>query len=250
MRAVALSQAKGFAHDEDEIDSEGSWAVSYGDMVTLLCTFFIVFFSLDPKSAQNVNQRLHMSMVENLQGASNNSLYTTQQETDQKDAGQQGTNGSAAGSIDKEFLKQWNGVVHDRGDYAIVEFPGVSFFRSAQTDVSKTGQKALHDFVQTYQPFAGHYQISVRAFADHRPVKKGARKFQDNLELTALRAVSTMRILQRSGIPLNRIKVGGYGEMLTTARELDAIPKEKRSPTSELDLARKVVLVIEPEAKP
>jgi len=30
-----------------EIDSEGSWAISYGDMVTLLLTFFIIFFAAD-----------------------------------------------------------------------------------------------------------------------------------------------------------------------------------------------------------
>ncbi len=34
-------------HASAEVDSEGSWAISYGDMVTLLLTFFILFFSLD-----------------------------------------------------------------------------------------------------------------------------------------------------------------------------------------------------------
>jgi len=28
------------------VDTEGSWAISYGDMVTLLLTFFILFSSL------------------------------------------------------------------------------------------------------------------------------------------------------------------------------------------------------------
>jgi flagellar motor protein MotB len=30
-----------------EIDTEGSWAISYGDMITLLLSFFIIFFSTD-----------------------------------------------------------------------------------------------------------------------------------------------------------------------------------------------------------
>ena len=29
------------------VDSEGSWAVSYGDMITLLLSFFVLYFTVD-----------------------------------------------------------------------------------------------------------------------------------------------------------------------------------------------------------
>lgn len=226
-----------FKEHHEEVDAEGSWAVSYGDMVTLLLTFFIVFFTLDPEGAKN--QILKISMVNALESTSKNEIY--QGVESEISIGKDQKQG-----IDPIVVKTWNGVVHDRGNYVLVEFPGVSFFKSAKTDVTKEGQASIQNFVKSYLPFAGSYRVGIRAFADRRQVMKNAR-FNDNLELTALRSVATMRVLQKAGIPLNRIKVGGYGETLVTARELESIPVAQRSPASELDLARKVVLVIEPE---
>jgi flagellar motor protein MotB len=150
--------------------------------------------------------------------------------------------------IDPQVIKQWNGLAHDQGSHVIVEFPGISFFRSGETEVTREGIKALHDFVKVYMPYAGNYFVSIRAFADHRAVRvRHHSRYKDNLELTALRSVSTMRIFQKAGIPLSRLRVGGYGELVTTAKEMEKLPVSLRSPASELDLARKIVLVIEPE---
>ena len=41
-----LRKYRQLATEEGEIDSEGSWAISYGDMITLLLTFFILFFNM------------------------------------------------------------------------------------------------------------------------------------------------------------------------------------------------------------
>lgn len=221
----------------DEVDSEGSWAVSYGDMITLLLTFFIVFFTLDPN--QEKTQAMKLSLMNQLKISSSNDLYQgSEHELDIGKADKRG--------IDSEVVKTWNGIAHDRGNYVIIEFPGVSFFRSAKTDLTKEGEKALFRFVQSYMPFAGNYKLSIRAYADPRKVIPNAR-FKDNLELSALRSVATMRHLQKAGLPLNRIRVGGYGELMLTAKDLENIPEASRGPASELNLARKVVLVVEPD---
>jgi len=107
---------------------------------------------------------------------------------------------------------------------------------------------AIANFVKVYMPYAGNYNVGIRAYADKRKVLKKNRKFEDNLELSALRSIATMRVLQAAGIPLNRIRTGGYGELILTANELTEIPADKRAPASEYDFARKVVLVIEPDS--
>lgn len=227
----------------EEADTEGSWAVSYGDMVTLLLTFFIVFFAIDPGSANHKAEQLKVALLDTLNLALLENVHTGA--TNKMTVGKDTKKG-----IDPEVIKAWGGLAHDEGDYVIIEFPGVSFFGSGQTHVNAEGEAAIEKFVQVYMPYAGSYNLSIRAFADHRQVKaKRHQRFKDNLELTALRSVSTMRSLQKAGVPLSRIKVGGYGEMQTTAKDLEALPKEKRGPASHLDLARKVVLVIEPEDK-
>ena len=35
-------------HSEE--DSEGTWAISYGDMITLLLSFFVIFYNADFKA--------------------------------------------------------------------------------------------------------------------------------------------------------------------------------------------------------
>ncbi|MBL7545570.1 MAG: OmpA family protein [Bdellovibrionaceae bacterium] len=226
--------------EHEEVDSEGSWAVSYGDMVTLLLSFFIIFFTTDPKQGTKQRVELKVSLVETLKNKSSHNSETGN--TEIVNAGNNKEEG-----IDRKILKDWNGVAHEKGNHIIIEFPYTSFFKSAQTDLTKEGRKALFDFVKVYMPYAGNYNIGIRAYADKRRVLNKKRKFSDNLELSALRSIATMRVLQEAGIPLNRIRTGGYGELILTANELMEIPAEKRVPASEYEFARKIVLVIEPD---
>lgn len=199
--------------EEIEVDSEGTWAISYGDMVTLLLTFFIVFFSINPteKEAEYRNG-VRMALLKHLQGQEDKS------------------------------------VAYDQGNHILVEFPGVSFFDSGKVELTSEGRAVLKDFVKSYLPYAGQYKVGIRAFTDHKKIDpRKKHRFKDNLELSALRSISTMRVLQGAGIPLERIQVGGYGELTVTAEELQKISPDIRSPASTLDLARKIVLVIQPE---
>lgn len=229
--------------ENEEIDTEGSWAVSYGDMVTLLLTFFIIFFSTDPKQGTKQRVELKISLIESL---AKKSLHSSDQGNSNKiNIGKENEEG-----IDKNVLKKWNGIAHDKGNHIIIEFPNVSFFNSGKIELTPEGEKAIENFIKVYMPYAGNYNIGIRAFADKKSVKfLKNRRFSDNLELSALRSVATMRVLQKSGIPLSRLKTGGYGELILTAKELEEVPKEKRGPSSEFDLARKIVLVIEPETE-
>lgn len=226
-------------YDEvDEVDSEGSWAVSYGDMVTLLLTFFIIFFTTDPKQGTKQRVELKISLIETLKNKTSNSESGNQEDINVGNNKEDG--------IDKKILKNWGGVAHEKGNHIIIEFPYITFFKSGYIKLTPQGQKAITDFVKIYMPYAGNYNIGIRAYADKHKVRKGNR-YKDNLELSALRSIATTRILQSAGVPLNRIRTGGYGELMLTAKELEEIPANKRGPSSEYDLARKVVLIIEPD---
>lgn len=225
----------------EEVDGEGSWAVSYGDMITLLLTFFIIFFTIDPKEASKQNLKLKISLIDTLNQKTSNEAGAGVD--DRISVGKKNEKG-----IDPSVIKEWNGLAHDKGNHIIIEFPGISFFNRSKIELTPRGREALKKFVGVFMPYAGNYYVSIRAYADKRQVRRNQGfRFKDNLELTALRSIATMRVLQQAGLPMSRIRVGGYGEMVITAKELSEIPLEKRSPSSELDLARRVVLVIEPE---
>lgn len=230
-------------HQEEEVDTEGTWAVSYGDMVTLLLTFFIVFFSIDPKQEAGERSRaLQMSLLERLNQRNAAALASG----DGGRAPAAAIGAADESGIDPTVMHRLRGKAHQVGDHLIVEFPLVSFFKSGSTDVTADGRKALDGFVASYLPYAGTHRLGIRAYTDAKPVG-GGHRFKDNLELSALRSVAALRILQKAGLPLSRMKLAGLGEHILTEKELKDIPNERRGPAASLDFARKIVLVIEPE---
>lgn len=224
--------------ETEEADSEGSWAISYGDMVTLLLCFFILFFTVDPERTKS--EALQQAMMNVFIDASRAPATESTLKAQSLPKGE-------ATVLQAEAKEDWGGKVHKIGSQLVIEFPGVSFFKSGEVNLTAQGQSSLEKFTRMYVPFAGTNFVAIQAYTDMKPVlQKSGRKFSDNLELSALRSVATMRVLQKSGIPLSRMRVAGFGEMRTTARDLANVQIEKTSP---LDLARKVVIVIQPEGK-
>jgi flagellar motor protein MotB len=219
---------------DEEVNSEGSWALSYGDMVTLLLMFFVMFFSTDAKVKEKEKNTL---IQEELLAVF---------EKDQKQEFS-----TKPGNVPDESLKDLKIDSFKIGQRLIVVFHGVSFFNSSKTEITSGGAAALVEFTHRYLPYAGTHSLGIRAFTDERPVVTPQR-FKDNLELSALRSVSAMRVLQKAGIPLQDMKLGGYGENHTTAEDLRKIASThpgKIGDSKGDPLARKIALVIEPKPK-
>ena len=213
-----------------EADSEGTWAISYGDLLTLLVAFFIVFFSADKFIEKNKNtldlamkQKVADQMIQDIQ------------------------KGLFPDEIIQDLVKA---KVYPKGNKIYVEFFGVSFFKSADTKVQSEASQLLANFYKQYEPYMSRYNLAVRAFSDPRPMtSKTKRKYKDNIQLSTLRSLEVMRTLERKGIPINKMRIQGYGELQLSELDLSRIEddKVKRKPTALNDLARTVVLVIEPK---
>lgn len=234
-----MKRLKRNLHTEEHIDEEGSWAISYGDMITVLMSFFILYFSMDPK--EHDDKLLTQSLVAALQ----------QQELP-KDIKNYIPESIRLGkevdgeSLDEKIIKVLGAKITRIGVKLIVEFPEVSFFDSGKIDIRPDAHQALVLFVQRYLPYSGGFNLGVQAYTDKTPVKFiEGRRFRDNLELSALRSVAAMRTLQHAGIPINDMKLSGFGEY----RKIFKILKENSDPKDYLKLSRKVVLVIEPKDK-
>ncbi len=237
---------------EHDVDSDGTWAISYGDMITLLLTFFILFFSINPNfdKAKALDQSLIVQLTENQNMASalarpvgGLDASIKGKNEDQSSQNQSG-NTTDTGKGENPAVA-WMGKVVKVGNRVLVDFPDVSFYDFREIDVSKGGVEQLKTFAKNYLPFAGKYILGIRAYTDPRPVRSDNLRYRDNLELSALRGVSAMRALQTAGIPLARMKIGGFGELQETAHQLFSTKSilEKQN----YELARKVVLVIEQE---
>jgi chemotaxis protein MotB len=235
----------------EEIDAEGSWAISYGDMVTLLLTFFILFFNVSQKSTDDL-KRVQTAILTQLGANTSDQAMNKGAEEPRLNIGRK----PDSVEVDEEIVKPWGGKAYAYGNRILIEFPEKSFFDFGKTELNSEGRKVLSKMVPTYLPFAGKNILSIKAFTDNVKVDKAkskqlGRKYEDNLELSALRAVAAMRVLQSAGIPLNRMRISGYGESDGAIRTLaesktdtKVLPASKGSP-----LARKVVLLIEPMTK-
>lgn len=226
----------------EEIDSEGTWAISYGDMVTLLLCFFILFFTVDQKKdrQKSIQEAVYQVFLQ----PNSTSTEGTKNQLSMGSTSEKG--------IDDNILKELSGKAHQIGNKILIEFPTVSFFDSGKIELTAKGKAALKLFVEKYMPYTGSNILSIRAFTDERKVLQAPnRKFEDNLELSTLRALATMRKLQSFGLPLSRMRVGGFGELRLVASvvekpEESALKEENKELKQKFEMARKVILVIEP----
>ena len=219
---------------DDHIDTEGSWAISYGDMITLLLSFFVLYFTVDHNKtrANKMQDTLMVRLKENGVKSNIEDVLKIQLNI-----------GQVPGEfVDSEIINKYGARVYRDEKQLIVDFDDISFFEIGNTDVNTRGRNALDNFVKIYMPFAGPHKVRVQAYTDTRKVKSTNLRYRDNLELSALRSVAAMRVLQASGLPLSKMKLAGYGEISETQEKLMKIQNEK----DPLKYSRKVVLIIEP----
>lgn len=243
-----------FSKSAEEHENDELWAISYGDMITLLLSFFVIFYSTDFNKAKYDQTDDHLIKSFNLiktQASSNgNSIQKENDKSigrDQKKA--QIEKMSKLNGVDKnetkfEYLQ--NARIAKLDQVMLVTFDKMNFFKTAEVDPNAEGQKALVEFANKYLPYAGMYKLSIKAFTDNRPVMS-IHRYKDNMELSALRAIAALRILQKAGIPLNRMEVQGYGEM----NKLNTLIDEKIIKQLTLgeirDISRTIVLIIKHE---
>jgi chemotaxis protein MotB len=212
-------------------DSEGTWAISYGDLVTLLLSFFVIFFTTDP-------QKEKAEKMTNLLGFEIEGLHSTLKE--EKISTQQNTD-----SINYSEWKDLNIKVVPVGDSLIVTFGAVSFFDSGKTELKESSKEVLRRFTEKYLPFAGNYVLSVRGLTDKKPVTQGRHRYSDNLELSALRSISAMRFLRSLGVPFKRMEIAGMGELQAMS---SVMPTEASLSPEQIEaISRTVVLAIKPD---
>jgi len=231
-------------------DHEGSWAISYGDMITLLLAFFIIFFSI--QTPEKVRKVLNNAMIASLASLDPKVEEKARQKNSEEPYGHQkqseGDQGPSTQKDGGQVLKalsmkaEKTGIqIEKSGEKVVISFPDTSFFSSGNTDLTRDGQKELDKFVAKYLPFSGQNRLHIVGYSDKRPVP-GGRRYHDNLELSVLRAVAAQRYLQNAGIPLDRTRLAGFGVSQTAGSQSQNISDEYQ-----LALSRKIVLIIEPE---
>ena len=89
---------------------------------------------------------------------------------------------------------------------------GGGTFRSGQVVVSEGLTSSVNELVQKISASPGHYVV-IEGHTDNIPIKAfPGMKYQDNIDLSYLRANAIARILVEKGISRELISVVGYGD--------------------------------------
>jgi chemotaxis protein MotB len=218
----------------EEAENDELWAISYGDMITLLLSFFVIFFSTDFK--KNQEEKLDNHLISNFKMM--DLKVTNKNPPTSENAG----SGKKFDDVPKfEMLK--NVKITKLDDRLLVTFDKMNFFDTAEVNPNKEGSEMLKVFAEKILPYVSLYKISIKAFTDKRPVKNNHR-YKDNMELSALRALSALRVLQNAGVPLNKLEIAGYGEMNKLHNFITPEKIKALSGKELLDISRTIVIII------
>lgn len=176
----------------EEVDAEGSWAISYGDMITVLLAFFVMFFSVDFKDEEK--ELINSSLIESLASREviNKASFSKKKLVE---------------GIDVDSSLQVKQIDKDN---ILVFFKGKSFFKSGKTKIIEGKKKLITDLSSRIMPFLGEFKVVIQAYTDSAPVLPGWR-FKDNTELAMLRSLSVMKVLIKDGVDSDRIEITGKG---------------------------------------
>lgn len=103
-------------------------------------------------------------------------------------------------------------------------------FGSGSTAVDKKGEGALQQLGKAIKD-QKDIHVMIEGHTDNVPISKGSQHFEDNWDLSVLRATSITRILIKSGMSPNQITSAGKGEFSPIAPNDNAQNKQKNRRT-------------------
>jgi chemotaxis protein MotB len=189
-----------------------AWMVTYGDMVTLVLTFFVLMFAFS-----TVDTLKYKQIVNSLRGAMGGNIGVLQDGTTLDMISEVTSTGSP--SYDK-VLKQLQ-MILDRQDMQdkvelrqngrniIVSFKEKLFFLIGSADILKEALPILNEVGVVIR----EQQLAIRVEGHTCDIPIRTPKFPSNWELSAIRAVNVSKyLIEKAGINPKKVSVAGYGQ--------------------------------------
>lgn len=206
-----------------------AWLLTYGDMVTLCLTFFVLLYSFS-----NLDAQKWKSVVGSLQGAlgsqetgildggtepvglsssdqsnitldekSLSSYLEYQKETQKLETIRQKLDNYL---VSKDLSKQVTMTMEERG--LVLRFRDSILFEKGKADLLTASTAVLGQVAEILQEIDN--PVRIEGHTDDLPIQTS--QFPSNWELSTNRATNVLRFLIKQGLPGNRLSAVGYGE--------------------------------------
>lgn len=206
---------------EEQVEGSPAWMNTYGDMVTLMLTFFVLLFSFSTVNAKKWEEIVRsfsgVTIVDNGGGA-NEIIDNGALDPEMTSS----SNNNVAAQFDElyERIKQH---IDDKGLEAMLEVTNAegvitirmkdsALFDSGKDTIRKDSLKILTDLVDIMQVYNEAIRmIRIEGHTDNVPISNA--NFKNNWDLSVSRAINVLEyLLTNPIIPPGKLSAAGYGE--------------------------------------
>jgi chemotaxis protein MotB len=177
---------------------ESNWLISYADMMTLLCGFFIMLFSM-AKLDEAKYDSFKEALVKQFGGE-----YTSATKEMAK----------FASEIIQELGVEQKAIVKSDINGVSIVFESTIFFETLSSDVTTQGKQILNKLIQSIKkrqdPAGKQFKIVVEGHTDGRPITGGI--YPSNWELSGARAARVIRMFLDQGFASDHLTAIGYAD--------------------------------------
>lgn len=206
--------------DEQENENTDGWLATLCDISLLLLTFFILILSMSSLDKEKFNESF--SSIRDTFGGNQEKNITNKQNTNENEAehlvklyektieAQRNTFNAIRSFITQNAIEDKLQATFDDGVITL-RLPSEVLFAPGS---EKLTPKGLNVLLKMRDLFLKNREqsINIKGYTDNSPIPAGAR-FQNNWELSALRAVNVLRELLNAGVEATRMTATGLGDL-------------------------------------
>jgi chemotaxis protein MotB len=197
--------------EDEEPQEEGApaWVVTFGDMMSLLLTFFVLLLSFSEVDAVKY-RALSESLREAFGIHRGQTVFNNPQES-QKEETRKGTSGELFDSLKSIIPQSFPGAMPNQrdGESTVVRVPGTLLFESGKATLKPEMLDSLRKMVDLLKSKPG-VVLQVEGHTDDVPIR--TVQFASNWELSTSRAIAVIRFFMAEGIPAERLSAAGYAD--------------------------------------
>ena len=189
---------RSYQNEDSDIDTN-AWLATYGDMITLLMCFFVIFFSIS---------EVNVALFEDLKNGFESDI--TNKETK-----------SPISLLAKQLDSIYDNPADDNLDVEVdllkrginIRLASKDLFKSGDAQLSRSGRKTVDDISNSLLSIVERYNLTcdIEGHTDDTPIR--SYKFPSNWELSASRAANVLRQMIDSGIPKEQSRAIGFSDI-------------------------------------
>jgi len=196
--------------DVEEVEQGApAWVVTFGDMMSLLLTFFVLLLSFSEVDAVKY-RALSESLREAFGIHRGQTVFNHPRETERRET-RKGTSGELFDSLKSIIPQAFPGALPNQndGESTVVRVPGTLLFESGKAVLRPEMEENLKKMAALMKA-KPKVALQVEGHTDDVPINTA--RFASNWELSSARAIAVIRFFISEGIPPERLSAAGYAD--------------------------------------